>query len=130
MFPYIIPTMRLGTLPLRTLDRMAIGLSGICLVHCVATTVLVATLASAGGFLGNEHLHEFGLGLAMILGSYSLGRGALEHGYMMPSAVGGLGLGVMGGALTMPHDGNEIVATMIGVAILALGHRLNQIAGD
>ena len=26
---------------------------------------------------------------------------------MMPSAIGGAGLGVMAGALTLPHDGTE-----------------------
>ena len=113
-----------------SLDRLAIGLSGLCLVHCLATAVLVATLASAGGLLGSELIHEGGLAIAMLLGGISLGRGITEHGYMMPSAVGGLGLGVMGGALTLPHDGNELVATMVGVGILALGHRLNVMAAD
>ena len=45
---------------------------------------------------------------------------------MMPSAVGGLGLGVMAGALTMPHSTVEIVYTIVGVLILALGHDLNR----
>lgn len=111
-----------------TLDRLAIGLSGLCLMHCLATAVLVATLASAGGLLGSEIIHEGGLAIAMLLGTVALGRGIREHGYMMPSAVGGLGLGVMGGALTLPHDGTELVATMVGVGILALGHRLNDMA--
>jgi hypothetical protein len=31
----------------------------------------------------------------------------------------------MFGALTLPHGGTEIVYTMVGVAILALGHDLN-----
>jgi hypothetical protein len=32
----------------------------------------------------------------------------------------------MGGALTLPHDGTEAMATMAGVLILALGHDLNR----
>ena len=43
----------------------------------------------------------------MLLGAVALGHGIVEHGFMMPSAVGGLGLGVMAGALTLPHDGSE-----------------------
>lgn len=109
---------------------MAIGLSGLCLVHCLATSVLLALLASAGGMLGAEWIHELGLSLAMIMGGIALGRGILEHGYTMPSAVGGLGLGVMAGALTLPHDGTEAVYTVVGVSILALGHRLNNIASE
>ena len=109
---------------------MAIGLSGLCVVHCLATTVLLALAAAAGGVLGAPIVHEVGLGLAMVMGAISLGRGILEHGYSMPSAIGGLGLGVMAGALTMPHNGTEALYTVSGVAILALGHRLNFIAAE
>lgn len=122
MSPFAIPTSRL--------DRIAMGLSGLCLVHCVATAVLLGLLASAGGLLGSPLIHEIGLSLAMILGSFALGRGILEHGFLLPSAVGALGLGVMAGALTMPHDGSEAMFTVVGVMILALGHRLNRIAND
>lgn len=108
------------------LDRLGIGLSGLCLVHCLASTVLLAVLASAGGLLVSPHLHEIGLALAMPLGAIALGRGILEHGFMMPSSVGGMGLGVMAGALTMPHGGTEVLTTLVGVGLLALGHDLNQ----
>jgi hypothetical protein len=112
------------------LDRLAIAISGMCLVHCLATAVLLAVLASAGGFLGSPIIHEVGLTLAMLLGAISLGRGVLEHGFMMPVAVGALGLGVMFGALQLPHDGTEALYTMVGVGVLALGHRLNGLAAD
>jgi hypothetical protein len=109
-----------------SMDRMAIALSGLCLVHCLATSVVLAVLASAGGLLVSPVIHEIGLTLAIMLGVVALGRGVVEHGFMMPSAVGGLGLGVMSGALTMPHSGLETVYTIIGVAVLALGHDLNR----
>jgi hypothetical protein len=122
--------MSLIAIPTHRLDRMAIGLSGLCLVHCLATSVLLALVASAGSILGAAWIHEVGLGLAMIMGAIALGRGVVEHGYSMPSAVGGLGLGVMAGALTLPHDGTEALFTVVGVGILALGHRLNFIASE
>ena len=122
--------MSLLAIPTHRLDRMAIGLSGLCLVHCVATTVLLALVSAAGGILGAPIVHETGLSLAMVMGAISLGRGVVEHGYSMPSAVGGLGLGVMAGALTLPHNGSEALYTVVGVAILALGHRLNFIAAE
>ncbi|HEV2043586.1 MAG TPA: MerC domain-containing protein [Sphingomicrobium sp.] len=118
------------SIPTHRLDRLAIGLSGLCLVHCLGTTIVLAVLASAGGMLGAPIIHEVGLSLAMLLGAVSLGKGIVDHGYTMPSAVGGLGLGVMAGALTLPHDGTEALYTVIGVAILALGHRLNFIAAE
>jgi len=117
-------------LPLGRLDRIAMALSGLCVVHCVGTAVLLGLLASAGGFLGQPIIHEIGLTLAMIIGAFALGRGILEHGFMMPSAIGGLGLGVMAGALSLPHDGREPIYTVIGVMIVALGHRLNVLASE
>ena len=71
-------------------------------------------------------IHEVGLVLAILFGVVALGRGILKHGYMMPAAVGAFGLGMMAGALTLPHGGQEIMWTVIGVAILALGHDLNR----
>ncbi|MEO7648750.1 MAG: MerC domain-containing protein [Gemmatimonadaceae bacterium] len=118
------------SIPTHRLDRLAIGLSGLCVVHCLGTTIVLAILASAGGMLGAPIIHEIGLSLAMLLGAVSLGKGIIDHGYTMPSAVGGLGLGVMAGALTLPHDGTEALYTVIGVGILALGHRLNYIAAE
>ena len=112
------------------LDRFAMGLSGLCMVHCLATSVALALLSAAGGALGSPIIHEIGLVLAMVMGAISLGRGVLEHGYAMPSAIGGLGLGVMAGALTLPHDGTEALYSVIGVGVLALGHRLNLIAAE
>ena len=132
MYRYIMASMisLAAPQPTHRLDRFAITMSGLCLVHCVATTVLVAIVASAGSVLGLPLIHEVGLTIAMIIGAVALGRGVIEHGFMMPSAVGGLGLGVMSGALTMDHDGAEALYTMTGVLILALGHRLNGIAAE
>jgi hypothetical protein len=108
------------------LDRFAIGLSGLCMVHCLATSVFLALAASAGGLLFDPYVHEIGLLLAIMMGALALGRGIWTHGYMMPSAVGALGLGTMAGAITLPHDGTETLYTLIGVGLLALGHDLNR----
>jgi hypothetical protein len=108
------------------MDRLAIGLSGLCLVHCLASAVFVAMLASAGGLLLHPAIHEVGLVIAIALGVVAQGRGMVEHGFMMPSAVGGLGLGVMAGSLGMPEGFVGTSYTIVGVLILALGHDLNR----
>ena len=108
------------------IDRAAIGLSGLCLVHCIATAVLVMMLASAGGLLVDPRIHEVGLMLAMLLGVIGLGRGAMIHGFMLPVAIGSLGLGTMAGSLTLGHGAEEVVYSVLGVLVLALGHDLNR----
>ncbi len=112
------------------LDRVAIGISGLCLVHCLATAALLGLLASAGGLLGRPVFHELGLTLAMVVGTLALARGYQEHGFMLPAAVGAMGLGVMAGALSLPEGGPEPFYTVAGVLIVGLGHRLNAMAGD
>jgi hypothetical protein len=118
------------TIPTSRLDRIAMGLSGLCLVHCVGTAIVLSVLASAGGFLGRPIIHEVGLSLAMIIGAFALGRGMREHGFVLPSVVGALGLAVMAGALSLPEGGHEPLYTVVGVMILALGHRLNVMARE
>lgn len=110
------------------LDRIAMGLSGLCAVHCVATAVLLGLLASAGGLLGKPIIHETGLTLAMILGAIALGRGVREHGFVLPGAVGVLGLFLMAYAMSLHESGYEPAVTILGVSVLALGHRLNIMA--
>ena len=107
-------------------DRLAIGVSGLCLVHCVATAVLLTVLASAGGLLVDPIFHEVGLMVALLLGVIGLGRGIMIHGFMLPAAIGSLGLGMMAGTLTLSHGGAEILYSVVGVLILALGHDLNR----
>lgn len=106
-------------------DKLAIALSGLCLVHCLASAILLGLLASAGALL-DPRIHEIGLALAIGFGVIALGKGILTHGLMLPAALGGFGLGVMTGALNVPHGGPETVFTILGVGCLALGHELNR----
>ncbi|WP_188065379.1 MerC domain-containing protein [Sphingobium sp. KCTC 72723] len=122
------PTLRHALLNGRV-DRIAMALSGLCVAHCFATAVFLGLLASAGGIFESPLFHEVGLVLAIALGAIALGHGAIVHGFMMPAAIGSLGLGVMAGAMTMDHGWQESVYTLIGVGILALGHDLNHRAG-
>ena len=114
-----------GSLRRLGLDRVAMGVSGLCLVHCIATSVLLALMSAAGSVLLDPIFHEVGLMIAIALGALALGRGVLEHGYMMPAVVGAFGLGMMAGALGLPHGGGEALWTVLGVGVLAFGHDLN-----
>ena len=107
-------------------DRLAIGLSALCLVHCAATVIFVAALATAGGVLFHPVIHEIGLGLAILLAIVGLGRGFAQHRRPVPMILGGAGIALMGIALTVPHGVAEAIYTMFGVAFVATAHLLNR----
>lgn len=109
-----------------SIDRLAIGVSGLCFIHCIASAVFLTVLASAGGLLLDPIIHEVGMMVALVLGVVGLGRGIVDHGFMLPAAIGSLGLGMMGGALTLEHGGLTTIYSVAGVLILALGHDLNR----
>jgi hypothetical protein len=99
-------------------DRLAIGLSALCFVHCAASVLLMAVVATAGGALLHPAIHEVGLGLAILLAIVGLGRGYMEHR--------GVGIMMMATALTVPHGVIEAGFTMLGVAFVAVAHFLNR----
>lgn len=107
-------------------DGLGLSIAGLCLVHCLATSIILVFIASAGGLLLDPVIHEVGLFLAIIFGVIALGKGIWEHKFIMPAAIGALGIGMMAGALTLPHGGTEILWTILGVGVLALGHDLNH----
>lgn len=108
------------------LDRSAMTLSGLCLVHCLGGTLLLALLSSAGGLVFSHRVHEIGLMFAAPLAIFALGRGACAHGRWGVAAIGLAGLSAMAGALFEEHgQPGEVALTMAGVAMLALAHYLN-----
>ena len=104
-------------------DQLTMALSGLCLVHCLASAVFFASIASVGGALLNPVFHEVGLIVAIGFALVMLVSGVLSHGYMMPFGVGCFGLGVMAGALFQPPDGSGVVGAVIGGALVAPGGR-------
>jgi hypothetical protein len=111
-------------------DGLGLGLAGLCLIHCLFATILVTFLASVGGALLSPAVHEIGLLLAVGFAVVALGKGVVDRGLMMPASIGGLGIGAMAGALTLPHGSGEFAATMLGLIMLAVGHYLNYRAAQ
>ncbi len=106
-------------------DRLGIGLAALCAAHCITTAVILTALSSFGGVFLNPLIHEVGLVLAIVVGAIGLGTGVMQHRYLMPFAMGSFGLGMMAGALSLPHGDGELLATLVGLMVLALGHDLN-----
>jgi len=108
-----------------SVDRAGITLSALCAVHCLATIAIVSVLGLGGGLLANPLIHEVGLALAMVVAAVAIGIGALRHRRAAPFVTAMTGLSFMGGALAVPHGYEEAVLTIIGVALVSLGHILN-----
>lgn len=100
-------------------------LSGLCAIHCLASIAIVSALGIGGEFLLSPVIHRVGLALALVIAAVAIGWGALRHRRRAPFVVAMMGLTFMGGALAVPHGVEEAVLTIIGVALVSLGHILN-----
>lgn len=111
------------------LDRFGVLLSGLCLLHCLAGVFLVGMFGIGGGVLLDPDWHRWGLALALVIGAATIGLGALRHGRMLPLAIGGAGLAMMGGAVAAGHGSAEVALTVIGVTLVAAAHIINMRRG-
>lgn len=100
-------------------------MSGLCLVHCVLSIVIVSALGIGGEFLLAPVFHRVGLALALVIAAVTIGWGAIQHRRAVPFVIAMMGLTFMGGALAVPHGLHEMVLTIIGVGLVSVGHILN-----
>lgn len=108
------------------IDRSAIGLSGLCLLHCMFGMVALALLsASSSAFFGHD-IHKTGLAIALPLAILGLVAGAMKHRRRGALALGAVGLLAMSVALMMPHGAPELVLTIVGVVLVAAAHWFNM----
>lgn len=106
-------------------DRLGLVLSGLCAVHCVLGLVIVAGFGLGSSLLLDPVVHRVGLLLATLIAGVAIGLGAIQHRRAAPFVVAMTGLTFMGGALAVEHGPKEAVLTIIGVALVAIGHLLN-----
>lgn len=111
---------RLATL----LDKSAMTLSALCLVHCLAGTFLLTLFATSGGFLGHD-VHLVGLMLALPLAAIALWRGVAVHHRIGVAVLGALGIALMAVSLLIGHGSREIAVSVVGVALLGSAHLWN-----
>lgn len=110
------------------LDKLAIGLSILCLVHCLALpiAVLVAPALEAA-VLGTESpVHWVLLALALPVSCYALWHGFRHHGHRNALVLGIAGLAVMVFAVShVTSRALEVPLTVVGVLLLLVAHLLN-----
>ena len=108
----------------RLLDASAVGLSGLCLAHCLALPVAAAFLPVLGTWAEAEWVHLAFLAAAVPISTVALVR---SGGWKAPVVLGlaliGIGL-LMSGAL-FANEGVELAMTVAGGLALATAHTLN-----
>jgi len=116
--------------PSRHFDRIAIALSAICVVHCLAVTLLMALLPIAAIALGdNGHFHELMLWLVLpssIIGFY---LGHREHSRLGIGIFGVLGIIILSTAAVWGHGRwpgwAEVSVSVLGSLVLVTAHWFN-----
>lgn len=114
--------------PTRLLDFAAISLSGLCLVHCLGTSLLLGLLAGTKllNLWHSELVHIILLCIAAPLTLWTLVRSYRCHGSGLALLLGIAGLKLMALALVFSADTMlETWITISGVLLLAAGHIFN-----
>jgi hypothetical protein len=112
------------------LDRFSIGLSALCLLHCldipllISMTPVVATFAFA-----DESFHIALVALVVPTSAVALGLGCRKHQGWDVVTIGLIGLALLGTAAFSEGLGlgeiGETVLTVIGALVVASAHVLN-----
>lgn len=112
------------------LDGAAVGLSGLCLLHCLALPFLVGALPMLMPF-SDSHLHTQMLFIAVPLSTVAIGIGYARHrnARVVLAALTGMTLLVVGA--TVAHSSLGLVAdrvfTVCGSLVLAAAHLWNSL---
>jgi ABC-type uncharacterized transport system permease subunit len=114
----------------RHIDQVAIALSAICLVHCLAVPVLVALLPIAAVSLGeNQHFHGLMLWLVVPTSFVGLSLGFRVHRRAGIVALGAVGVVVLILAAIYGHDvwrtDVEVAVSVAGSLLLGSAHWMN-----
>lgn len=107
-------------------DKLAVSLSGLCLVHCLLGPFLLAAFSAVSGVFVSHEVHSIGVLLAAPLAAVGLWRGVRAHGCWKVAALGGIGLALMTSAVLAAHGHVlEVALTVAGVTLLGAAHLYN-----
>jgi hypothetical protein len=107
------------------LDMASVGLSSLCVVHCLALPFLVAALPFLGIFSQNELVHQVLVSIAAPLSALALWR---SGGWRKPTVLTPMiaGLLMLAAAAFIPDfEPVEAPLSVIGALLVAAGHLTN-----
>ena len=114
--------------PSEVLDQVAVTLSGLCLVHCLALPFAIAVLPFLGQF-SDDHLHAQMLIMVIPVSVIALALGFRRHRHLGVVIAGtiSLALVITGGTLAHQYYGllADRILTIAGSLALAITHYRN-----
>ena len=105
-------------------DSLAIGVSGLCVIHCLALPLMASLLPLAGVWAEAEWVHWLFVAIAAPVSLWAFSRPETRSWPLAILAVSGLALLVAGAAEFPSHDW-ETGLTVAGGLLLAGAHTLN-----
>ena len=114
----------------KNFDRFAIILSGLCAVHCIAVPLAVSlfpflSLSLEHGDDTHELLfHQIIVFIIIPTSLIALSTGFITHKRWLPTVIATVGLVILLIPALFNHD-DEIIITLLGGCIHAIGHVLN-----
>jgi len=112
------------------LDGAAVGLSALCLIHCLALPLLVAGLPFLAQF-SEGHLHAQMLFVVLPLSTIALGLGYRHHRSSVIVLAGAVGMLTLFIGATVAHSRWGLAAdrsfTIVGALVLATAHFYNSV---
>lgn len=105
------------------LDAVAIGLSGICVIHCLVLPAFVAFIPVFSQFSEAEWVHKILVLLALPVSGFAILRstaGTNRTMFISLVVIGGLLL--LAGAFVEQFHQVEVVFTLLGALTLSLAH--------
>lgn len=117
----------IATLRQPLLDRLAIGASTLCLIHCLALPALLFVLPALSALLTvSEGFHALAFAVAVPTSAAALAMGHRRHRRHRPALIALIGLTAIGvGALAALSAAAETAITVTGSLLLAAGHTCN-----
>ena len=110
------------------MDRAAVLLSAVCLVHCAAIPLAILLLPALGAILLESEtlVHWVLLGVAVPISALALWVGYSRFGNRRSVVLGSVGLLLMFLAVShLPGRDTDVALTLLGVVLVAGAHWLN-----
>lgn len=108
-------------------DGVAIGLSTVCVIHCLVMPLLLVLYPTAlVTYFADESVHRFAVLFAVPISIFALTLGCGSHKRFWVLAVGLIGIALLTLPLLLSNESMETPLTIAGASLIAFSHITNM----